>query len=210
MQYVKNTHAATHNTYTLEVQEVSGLWKTLTQIVCARCDFCCAVLLLLCMKYCVVFDPPILHTKDLQDWAAGRTSAFPSLRGAAQPAAAVARFSGHQLRWYFVSGSSHRSPRSSGGEFIVCFPSHLHCFLLLLRFSLNLALPFLFTSFRLVTCLAKVCTLPTWCPRAQTTVTPRSQTPSASCCWLRSLLEICMQKPSCLIFHHKIFLSSSA
>lgn len=23
-QYVKNTHAATHNTYTLEVQEVSG------------------------------------------------------------------------------------------------------------------------------------------------------------------------------------------
>lgn len=58
MQYVKNTHAATHNTYTLEVQEVSGLWKTLTQIVCALCDFCCAVLLLLCMKYCVVFDPP--------------------------------------------------------------------------------------------------------------------------------------------------------
>lgn len=25
MQYVKNTHAATHNTYTLEVQEVSNL-----------------------------------------------------------------------------------------------------------------------------------------------------------------------------------------
>lgn len=38
MQYVKNTHAATHNTYTLEVQEVSGLWKTLTRIVPTLCD----------------------------------------------------------------------------------------------------------------------------------------------------------------------------
>lgn len=27
MQYVKNTHAATHNTYTLEVQEVSNFGK---------------------------------------------------------------------------------------------------------------------------------------------------------------------------------------
>lgn len=27
MQYVKNTHAATHNTYTLEVQEVSHYWR---------------------------------------------------------------------------------------------------------------------------------------------------------------------------------------
>lgn len=27
MQYVKNTHAATHNTYTLEVQEVSKFGK---------------------------------------------------------------------------------------------------------------------------------------------------------------------------------------
>lgn len=27
MQYVKNTHAATHNTYTLEVQEVSHYWE---------------------------------------------------------------------------------------------------------------------------------------------------------------------------------------
>ena len=29
MQYVKNTHAATHNTYTLEVQEVSHFGKTM-------------------------------------------------------------------------------------------------------------------------------------------------------------------------------------
>lgn len=29
MQYVKNTHAATHNTYTLEVQEVSDFWEKL-------------------------------------------------------------------------------------------------------------------------------------------------------------------------------------
>lgn len=47
MQYVKNTHAATHNTYTLEVQEVSSFWKTTTQIVYALCDFhhlvsCCS------------------------------------------------------------------------------------------------------------------------------------------------------------------------
>lgn len=28
MQYVKNTHAATHNTYTLEVQEVRNLGKS--------------------------------------------------------------------------------------------------------------------------------------------------------------------------------------
>lgn len=27
--YVKNTHAATHNTYTLEVQEVSCVWEKL-------------------------------------------------------------------------------------------------------------------------------------------------------------------------------------
>lgn len=30
-QYVKNTHAATHNTYTLEVQEVSHYRKTIRQ-----------------------------------------------------------------------------------------------------------------------------------------------------------------------------------
>lgn len=29
IQYVKNTHAATHNTYTLEVQEVSHSFETL-------------------------------------------------------------------------------------------------------------------------------------------------------------------------------------
>lgn len=48
MQYVKNTHAATHNTYTLEVQEVSGLWKAVTPIVYTLCDCygavsCCSV-----------------------------------------------------------------------------------------------------------------------------------------------------------------------
>lgn len=35
MQYVKNTHAATHNTYTLEVQEVSSR-RTKPS---AHCDF---------------------------------------------------------------------------------------------------------------------------------------------------------------------------
>lgn len=55
MQYVKNTHAATHNTYTLEVQEVSCLLKTLTQIVCARCDFHSAVSCCLALKCCMVF-----------------------------------------------------------------------------------------------------------------------------------------------------------
>lgn len=142
---------------------------------------------------------PHPHPKDLQDWATGRTSAFPSLRGAAQSAAAVARFSCHQLRWYFVSGSSHRSPRSAGGELIVRCSSHLHLFLLGCVCP-HSALPLLSTSLRLVTCLAKVCTLPTWCRRAQTTVTPRSRTPSASCCWLRSPSEICMQKPFCFVF----------
>lgn len=53
---------------------------------------------------------------------------------------------------------------------------------------------FLCIAPRLVTCLAKVCTLPTWCPRVQTTVTPLSRTPSASCCWLRSPSETCRQK----------------
>lgn len=48
--------------------------------------------------------------------------------------------------------------------------------------------PFLFLVFfssRRVTCLAKVCTLLTWCPRVQTTVTPPSQNLWDSCCWLR-------------------------
>lgn len=43
-QYVKNTHAATHNTYTLEVQEVSHVVKryfnraTISFKYCVACD----------------------------------------------------------------------------------------------------------------------------------------------------------------------------
>lgn len=41
MQYVKNTHAATHNTYTLEVQEVSNmeaLFLFFSLNICCRSD----------------------------------------------------------------------------------------------------------------------------------------------------------------------------
>lgn len=38
MQYVKNTHAATHNTYTLEVQEVSNM-AALSVCLCCRSHF---------------------------------------------------------------------------------------------------------------------------------------------------------------------------
>lgn len=47
----------------------------------------------------------------------GGTPALPSFRRAAQPPAAVARLSHHQLCGYNVSGSPHRPTRGSSGEF---------------------------------------------------------------------------------------------
>lgn len=104
LQYVKNTHAATHNTYTLEVQEVSNM-----------------AALFLCFS--VNLQPPSHHTSwfflplDLQNMQRGGAPALPSFRGAAQPPAAVARLSHHQLCGYYVSGSPHRPAGGSSGQF---------------------------------------------------------------------------------------------
>lgn len=106
LQYVKNTHAATHNTYTLEVQEVSSM---------AACLFfvCVFVVALTRFFFCFFF----LQLLDLQNKARGGAPALPSIRRVAQPAATVARLSHHQLRGYNVSGSPHRPARGSSGEF---------------------------------------------------------------------------------------------
>lgn len=142
----------------------------------------------------------LLHLLGFQNLSRGGAPTIPSLRGATQSAATVARFSYHQLCWYLVSGSSHCPTRGSSGEFLFAGSQKL-----LLRnnvihtqtqtflndhhifgwFSPCSVLPFCFVSSRLVTCLAKVCTLLTWCPRVRTTVTPPSQTLLASYCWLR-------------------------
>lgn len=65
MQYVKNTHAATHNTYTLEVQEVSSRrHRPDLHTVISTVSFLNTNILL-----CLPFFPT--HTQDLQNWAAG-------------------------------------------------------------------------------------------------------------------------------------------
>lgn len=79
------------------------------------------------------------HLLDLQNRSRGRAPTVPSLRGATQSPAAVARLSHHQLRWYLVSGSSHCPSRGPSGEFwFVVMESnfvsnqklHLHLFLM--------------------------------------------------------------------------------
>lgn len=102
LQYVKNTHAATHNTYTLEVQEVSNMAAWL--FFWGLC---------LCCRSRQDFFQPL----DLQNTARGGAPALPSIRRVAQPAATVARLSHHQLRGYNVSGSPHRPSRGSSGAF---------------------------------------------------------------------------------------------
>ena len=101
MQYVKNTHAATHNTYTLEVEEVS--WThTCTYIY----------------THTQTYTNPTkqLSSPDLQNSSRGRVPKVPALQGPAQPAAAVARLTHHQLRRHPVPGSAHRSPRGPCGQ----------------------------------------------------------------------------------------------
>lgn len=59
----------------------------------------------------------IFQPLDLQNMPRGGAPALSSFRRAAQPAAAVARLSHHQLCGYNVSGSPHRPARGSSGEF---------------------------------------------------------------------------------------------
>lgn len=51
MQYVKNTHAATHNTYTLEVQEVSHFWEK--QFKYDNCFIANVCLYKVCINLCL-------------------------------------------------------------------------------------------------------------------------------------------------------------
>lgn len=66
------------------------------------------------------------HILDLQNFPRGRAPEVPSLRGATQSPAAVARFTRHQLRWYLVSGSSHCPSRGPSGELSLACNHKLH------------------------------------------------------------------------------------
>uniref|UniRef100_A0A3B3BNM2 Poly [ADP-ribose] polymerase n=1 Tax=Oryzias melastigma TaxID=30732 RepID=A0A3B3BNM2_ORYME len=99
-QYVKNTHAATHNTYTLEVQEIFKIGR---------------------------------------EGERQRFRPFEELHN-------------RQLLWHGSRTTNYAGIMSQG---------------------LRIAPPE----------APVVCTSPTWCPRVQTTVTPRSRIPSASYCW---------------------------
>lgn len=91
-------------------------WKCKKWATWQRCSF--FFFFFLC-EYLLTFSSHFLifQPLDLQNMPRGGAPALSSFRRAAQPAAAVARLSHHQLCGYNVSGSPHRPARGSSGEF---------------------------------------------------------------------------------------------